>query len=72
MLKSEPLGGLPNGSPTIAFAAECGYTLTAEDLDGLAEEDFQENGDKGVALDIDELEGVGGGMRIEVIKAPKY
>ena len=56
---------------TIAIAADCGYTLTAEDFDGLTEEDFQESGDKGSALDIDDLEGVSGGMKIEPIKSPK-
>ena len=55
---------------TIAIAADRGYTLTAEDFDGLAEEDFQEGGGKGYALDIDDLEGASGGMKIE-IKSPK-
>ena len=55
---------------TIAIAADCGYTLTAEDFDGLAEEDFQESWGKGFALDIDDLEGASGGMEIE-IKSPK-
>ena len=55
---------------TIAIAADCGYTLTAEDFDGLAEEDFQESWGKGSALDIDDLEGASGGMKIE-IKSPK-
>ena len=55
---------------TIAIAADCGYTLTAEDFDGLAEEDFQESGGKGSVLDIDDLEGASGGMNIE-IKSPK-
>ena len=55
----------------IAIAADCGYTLTAEDFDGLAEEDFQESGGKGSALDIDDLEGASGGMKIEPIKSPK-
>ena len=55
---------------TIAIAADCGYTLTAEDFDGLAEEDFQESWGKGFALDIDDLEGASGGMKIE-IKSPK-
>ena len=55
---------------TIAIAADCGYTLTAEDFDGLAEEDFQESWGKGYALDIDDLEGASGGMKIE-IKSPK-
>ena len=57
---------------TIAIAADCGYTLTAEDFDGLAEEDFQESWGKGIALDIDDLEGASGGMKIEPIKSPKY
>ena len=57
---------------TIAIAADCGYTLTAEDFDGLAEEDFQESWGKGFALDIDDLEGASGGMKIEPIKSPKY
>ena len=55
---------------TIAIAASHGYTLTAEDFDGLAEEDFQESGSKGSALDIDDLEGASGGMKLE-IKSPK-
>ena len=57
----------------IAIAANHGYTLTAEDFDGLAEEDFQESGGKGSALDIDDLEGASGGMKLaEPGKSPKY
>ena len=57
----------------IAIAADCGYALTAEDFDGLAEEDFQESGRKGSALDIDDLEGASGGMKlIEPPKSPKF
>ena len=57
----------------IAIAADCGYTLTAEDFDGLAEEDFQESWGKGSALDIDDLEGASGGMKlIEPPKSPKF
>ena len=56
---------------TIAIAADCGYTLAAEDFDGLTEEDFQESGDKSSALSIDDLEGARGGMKIEPIKSPK-
>ena len=54
----------------IAIAADCGYTLTAEDFDGLAEEGFQGSGGESAALDIDDLEGASGGMEIE-IKSPK-
>jgi predicted ribosomally synthesized peptide with nif11-like leader len=58
---------------TIAIAADCGYTLTAEDFDGLAEEDFQEGWGKGSALDIEDLEGASGGIKlIEPPKSPKY
>ena len=57
----------------IAIAADCGYTLTAEDFDGLAEEDFQESEGKGSALDIDDLEGASGGIKlIEPPKSPKF
>ena len=65
----------------IAIAADCGYALTAGDFDGLAEEgfdglaeeDFQECGDKGSALDIDDLEGASGGIKlIEPPKSPKF
>jgi predicted ribosomally synthesized peptide with nif11-like leader len=57
----------------IAIAADCGYTLTAEDFDGLAEEDFQESGGKGSVLDIDDLEGASGGIKlIEPPKSPKF
>ena len=57
----------------IAIAADCGYTLTAEDFDGLAEEDFQECGGKGSALDIEDLEGASGGIKlIEPPKSPKF
>ena len=55
---------------TIAIAANHGYTLTAEEFNGLAEEDFQESGGESAALDIDDLEGASGGMEIE-IKSPK-
>ena len=55
----------------IAIAADCGYALTAEDFDGLTEEDFQECGDEGSVLDIDDLEGVVGGAKIVPIKSPK-
>ena len=57
----------------IAIAADCGYALTAGDFDGLAEEDFQESEGKGSALDIDDLEGASGGMKLaEPGKSPKY
>ena len=56
---------------TIAIAADCGYTLTAEDFDGLSEEGFQESGDKSFALDTDDLEGASGGMKLKPIESPK-
>ena len=56
----------------IAIAADCGYALTAGDFDGLAEEGFQGSGGESAALDIDDLEGASGGMKIEPIKSPKY
>ena len=55
----------------IAIAANHGYTLTAEDFNGLAEEDFQESWGKGSALDTDDLEGASGGMINEPPKNPK-
>jgi len=57
---------------TIAIAAEHGYALTEEDLNTLTEEDFTESENKGSELDIDDLEGVSGGMKIEAIKSPKF
>ena len=57
----------------IAIAADCGYALTAGDFDGLAEEGFQGSGGESAALDIDDLEGASGGMKlIEPPKSPKF
>ena len=57
----------------IAIAADCGYALTAGDFDGLAEEGFQGSGGESAALDIDDLEGASGGMKLaEPGKSPKY
>jgi len=56
----------------IAIAAEYGYALTEEDLNTVTEEDFKEGGEEGNALDIDDLEGVSGGLKIVVVKSPKF
>ena len=46
-VKTEALQGTDDVvEQTIAIAADCRYTLTAEDFDGLSEEDFQESGAK--------------------------